>query len=170
MTTPTPTPEYEALEKILKILIKFYDGSIAISVMLLLFLDSIFIKSFPQAFLGLMVLLVFILVIDILFNFDSLLLIIPFSNRLNMTSKKIIEKFLKSIFYIIIIVNIIIFPPEVPLTFILPRVASIDYYFLLTSLLITGLYFSLFTVLKITFIPKSNPKSDMQLMENKNDF
>ena len=165
-----PTPEYETLEKFLKMIIKFYDGTIAISVILLLFLDSILIKSFPQAFLGLIMLLFFILVIDILFNFDSLLLIIPFSNRLNVISKKIIEKFLKAIFYIIIIVNVIIFPPEVPLTFILPRVASIDYYFLLTSLLITGLYFSLFTVLKIIFIPKTNPNSDMHLMENKNDF
>ena len=166
----TPTSEYETLEKILKIFIKYHDGTIAISVMLLLFLDSILINSFPQAFLVLDLFLVFILVIDILFNLDSVLKIVPFNNRLNTTSKKVIEKFLKAIFYIIILLNIIISPPEVPLTFVLPQLASIDYYFLLTSLLITGLYFSLFTFLKIIFLRKSNPDPDIHSMEFKNDF
>ena len=145
--------ELEFLLKIVNYMLKFYDSTIAVAVFLLLTLDSIMINRTPQGFLTLYILLAFIVLVDvIIFNLELISKILRLNSIIQKESKKILEKFLKSIFYLLILAQIIISPPEVPIKFILNNFASIDFYFLLTILLITGLYFSLLAVLKSIFI------------------
>ena len=103
--------EFELALKILEIIKKFYDSVIAIAVFMLLTLDTIMIGITPPSFIILYISLFCILIIDLSFNFDLLSKIFLLKRMMHEESKILVEKFFKSIFYLLIIAQIIINPP-----------------------------------------------------------
>lgn len=152
------TKNTKTFNKMLEILIKkaidYYDTTIAIVVMILLFIDTLRVNALQQSFLSIMLFLIIIIIVDIGFNVPFVSNIIQLPKIFNTLSRLLLDKFLKSLLYMIILIQLIITPPEVPISFLISNFASIDYYFLLTAPIITGLYFALFNILKISFAKK----------------
>ena len=136
------------------IAMKYSDSTIAIILVILLFLDTILIQHSPNSFIFIYPLLLVIFAFDVCFKNPILSSSLQLNRIFNSTSKTMVENFFKALSYMIILGLIILMPPEVPLTFLIPNFASIDYYFLLTVFLITGLYYSLFNVFKLVFTRK----------------
>ena len=167
-STNTNTDQFSALiEAFIRISIKYYDISISIIVILLLILDSFLINALPESFFNLVLYLVVIIIIAVIFDFPVVSTIFLINKFFNQQSKFIIKNFLKSIVYIFLLLQIIIRPPEVPLTFIIPNFASIDFYFFLLIFIITGLYFSVYNVVKVIFIKAEDRDLNIGLLENK---
>ena len=133
---------------------KYYYSTIAIIVLILLLLDTLLLQHSPNSFIFIYPFLLVIFIFDISFKNPKLSSFLKLNSIFNSTSKIMLENIFKVVSYMIILGLIILMPPEVPLTFLIPNFASIDYYFLLTVFLITGLYYSLFNVLKLIFTRK----------------
>lgn len=156
MATENRSRFYELVEILFKEAIHYYDSTIAIIIIVLLMLDSILINEVQQPSLLIEFFAVLILIVDIGFNVSPFSKLILVKYIFNSISRLILEKFLKAILYLLILLQVIITPPDVPITFLIPSFASIDFYILLTTPIITGLYFALFNILKISFAKKNN--------------
>lgn len=154
-TNTHPNQNNDMIEVIINKALKYYDLTITILVVLVLLLDSFFINTLQQSFILIIGLLAILCVVTIIFDIDKISSVLQIKRIFNQRSKFTISNFFKALIYIVIIVEIIIVPPEVPTSFIIPNfilpLASIDFYFILTVLLLTGLYFSIFNVLKMIF-------------------
>lgn len=132
-------------------ILKYYDLSISVCILVLLFLNLVMTSFyFLYEVLNIAILSVLIIIIDLIFNFELLIKISSLRKIMSNKSRYILEKFIKGLLYLIILTIMITAPPGVPTTFFLP-VASIDYYFLLLVLILTGLYYSIYPVLKTIF-------------------
>lgn len=144
----------ENVELVLRFALKFYDSTIAILLFLLLFLDTLLANSPIESNFYIYVLLGIILFIDLGFNTQIVPFLLRLNSLMNATAKKTLEKFIKAVAYLLILVQVFISPIPVPLTFLVPNVASIDFYFFLLVLLLTGLYFSTLQVFLVMFKPE----------------
>ena len=93
--------------------------------------------------------------VDLGFNSQILPFLLRLSSLMNDRAKKTLEKFIKAVAYLLILVQVFINPIPVPPTFFIPNLASIDFYFFLLVFLLTGLYFSIIQVLEVIFKPES---------------
>ncbi len=151
-TSTNPDRFSELIELFVTKAVKYYDITISILALILLLIDSFLINSLPDSFLNLVIFIGIIIVISLIFDVNLISTIFLMNKFFNHHTKFLIGNFLKSIVYILILIQIIIKPLEVPLTFIIPSFASIDFYFLLLICLLTGLYFSVYNVIKQIFV------------------
>lgn len=156
-TTPTLSDQFQYY---FNIAMKYSDSTIAIIVLFLLLLDTLLIQYSPNAFIYIYPLLLVIFIFDICFKNPILSSFLKINSMFNPISKIMVENFFKALSYMVILGLIILMPPEVPLTFLIPNLASIDYYFLLTVCLFTGLYYSVFNVVKLIIIRKKESTNE----------
>jgi hypothetical protein len=143
---------YEIFKKYIRI---YFDSVIAISFIMLSIFNSVIHGT---AFLTLTIItcLTGLIVIDLFFNSKLLIKIVKIDS-LTEISRNSAEYFIKAVFYVFIIIQILVNPLEVSTSFIVPYVAALDYYFFLFILLLAGLYYSSKTVFK------SSKKNELQM-------
>ena len=132
-----------------KMALKFYDSTLSILLILMLFLD-LFLTSINYLNEDVIFFIpaLLIICIDILFKYEPIANFTFLNKIMNKNSKLVVEKFIKGILYLLLLYFIITSPPGVPPSFILP-IASIDFYFVLAVLIITGLYYSIYPILQL---------------------
>lgn len=149
----------ELLEIILKLILTFYDATISLGILFLLMVDLFLTGEDLGSYLILLVILAVIFITDLGFKSKILPFLLKLNSLLSNTGKKVVESFIKSIAYLLLLIQIIVTPPSVPPNFLLANFASIDFYFLLLVLILSGLYLSMIPVIKLIFRPSAHTTS-----------